>query len=128
MAVIALHPDTGQPLRGEDGDIALLEDVAEIVAQDVRVRLRLLRGEVLTRQDLGMPGDDNGDGSTVLLEKGVTPVEIANVVRGVIRTVDGILRVDEVTPDDVPDASGKLRVFFRATTDTGEQIEGSELV
>lgn len=122
----ALDPDTGQPLRSASGDLIRHTDFVEEVAQRVRVRLRIIRGEVLTRQTIGLPADDDGD--VVLLEKGVSPVEVASVVRGEIRGVEGILRVDSVVPAAEPDEDGRLPVSFRATVDTGAQIEGSELV
>jgi len=109
--IFALDPDTGQPLmRG--GDLVRLTDPLEILAQRVRVRLRTLAGEILTRTDLGLPDEQ-------LLEKGLTSVEVANVVRGILRTVEGIATIDEVTPADAPTAEGRLEITIRVTADTG---------
>jgi hypothetical protein len=112
--IFALDPDTGQPIMS-GGDLVRLTDPLEILAQRMRVRLRTLAGEILTRTDLGLPDEQ-------LLEKGLTPVEVANTVRGVLRTIDGIATIEEVTPADAPTAEGRLPITIRVTADTGQLL------
>jgi hypothetical protein len=109
--IFKLDADTGQPILN-GGDLVRHTDPLEILAQRIRFRLRTLAGELLNRTDLGLPDDQ-------LLEKGVTPLEVANIVRDVLRTVPGILSIDSVTPAAEPTAEGMLAVEIVVTADAG---------
>lgn len=101
--VFALDPDTGQPIL-RDGDLVRLSDPLEILAQAIRVRLRTVAGEVMTRIDIGLDIEE-------LLELGATPGEIGGMIRRELAAVPGVGAVESLDVAARP-ADGKLVVTF----------------
>lgn len=116
------HPDTGQPIL-VGGDLVRLTDPAEICAQAVRFRLRTIAGEFLFRTDIGLPDEQ-------LLEKGVSPIEVANIVREVLREppIDSLESIDDVTPAAEPDSAGRLEVALACTPKRGAPFTLTETI
>jgi hypothetical protein len=97
----------------EGGSLVRIEGVDEI-AQHIRVRLRLLRGEVPERQDLGMPVFDD------LLIKGAAYDLITQAIRDTIQGTPGVVSVDAVDLGELDSATRTLPVSFSATVSLGD--------
>lgn len=105
-------------------DLVLGEDVTdeEQIRQHVKIRLLIVKGEVVWDTDLGVPylGE--------VTEKGASPARLGAIFREVILDTPGI---DEITEGPVlegPDESNKLTLTFRASTDVGELDFSEELI
>lgn len=92
----------------EGGSLVLVDGVEEI-AQHIRVRLRLLRGEVPERQDLGLPVFDD------LLIKGPSFDLVSQAIRDTIAGTPGVVSVDDVQIGDIDPATRTLPVSWSAT-------------
>jgi uncharacterized membrane protein YeiH len=106
MSQLQTDPTTGD-LALEGATLTLVDGEDEI-AQHARVRLRLIRGEVPARQDLGM------DFFGVLLIKGASSSDIEGAVRDALLGTPGIVQVDEIEIGDIDPATRTLRVSFSA--------------
>lgn len=114
--VFALDPDTGQPIL-RDGDLVRLTDPLEILAQAIRVRLRTVAGEIMTRVDIGLDLEE-------LLELGATTGEIGGMIRREVRAVAGVRSIDALTVAPSPDEAGKLVVTFTVRPLVGSAVTG----
>lgn len=110
MSQIQVDAATGD-LIIDGGSLVRVDGVDEI-AQHIRVRLRLLRGEVPERQDLGMPIFD-------LLIKGPTYDLLTQTIRDTIQGTPGVVSVESVDLGDLDAATRTLPVTFDATVSLG---------
>lgn len=111
MSVFQLDPDTGALVRDRRG-FTRISGLAAI-AQDLRVYLRLRRGEIPTRTDLGLPW-------LTILQAGVNPGFLGRVVGE-----EGVLTrpaiVAQSTRVDIDGATRTATVTYRATADLLDQ-------
>ncbi|MCA9682322.1 MAG: hypothetical protein KC457_09020 [Myxococcales bacterium] len=113
-SVFKLDPITGQRIR-EGGAFVRITDPLEIILQLLRQRLRLISGEVLTRQLLGLPY------LTDLTGKGVQLGDIEGAFRREILDVTGIESIRRLTVVAGEDRS--VLVTFEAIANTEELEE-----
>lgn len=88
MSVLAVDPDTGALLRVRGSYVRI--SGAEEIAQGVRIRLRLIRGEVLLDQSAGCRYVG------LVFVKGTPPQRIENEIIEQVLQVPGIVSVDSV--------------------------------
>jgi len=121
-AVTALNPDVGDLALDEHGQLSWVgldpydaEDIGDMIAQRVRCRILLIKGEWYQDQRQGVPWRG------VLWAKGVTRDRIAAVFRQVITGTPGVssLRSLTVAIDNV-NRTGS--VTFDAIGDTGRLV------
>ena len=107
MSQIQTNAATGD-LVLEDATIVVIDGIEEI-AQHVRVRLRLLRGEVPMRQDLGLPVFDE------ILIKAPSYDVISQIIRDTIQGTPGIVSVEELDIGAIDPLTRVSVVTFSAT-------------
>jgi hypothetical protein len=107
MSVFAVDPDTGELLR-PSGTSFVRIDGPEEAAQGVRIRWRLIRGEVF----LDVLAGPQYVG--LALAKGTPPQRIEAELAGEALTVPGIVSVDEI--DVQPDYANRTAVVTSSMT------------
>lgn len=108
MPVLKLDPVTH--------DLVLGEEVSgeEQIRQGVKVRLLLIRGEVLEDTDLGVPYIGE------VFAKGTPPSRLAAIFRETILGTPGVLAFIEGPTLGGPGTDRTLTLDFRVSTDVGE--------
>jgi hypothetical protein len=118
MAYLDIKLDTDGDLAIEDGDVAWL-DGADAVAQHIRCRLRMFKGEWFLNEDEGVPWFDE------IFEKGVEDGRVVAILRKVILGTPGVTSLTSLslTHDR---AERELSVVFEAVTDLGVNIVSAD--
>ncbi len=107
---IYIDPDTG--------DVVWIEG-AEAIAQHIRCRLRMFKGEWFHNTDEGVPWFDE------ILEKGISDGRIAGILRQVIEGTPGVLEVTSLVLVRNREERS-LAVTFEASTDEGVNIVSTD--
>jgi hypothetical protein len=101
-----------------DGDVVWI-DGAEAVAQHIRARLKMFKGEWFLNEDEGVPWFDE------IFEKGTTDARISAILRQVILGTPGVTTLTSLTLERNR-AERSLAVTFEAVTDEGVNIVSSD--
>lgn len=112
MRTFALHPTTGQIVLS--GGRPAFVSGADAVAQRLRVRLRLWRGEWLLDQNVGFPW------RSILGEKGVNRLA-ESLLREAIVSCPGVRSLDRFA-FAVDATTRRASLSFTVTTITGEPV------
>lgn len=117
MSQIQLDPATGEIVR-VNGGMARISGAPEI-AQHVRVRMRMFRGESPIRQDLGMLYLGG------ILEKGFQAEEIVGEYRQTAIETPGVVEVSEITLEqtDAERANRVARIRWQGEYDLEDLAE-----
>lgn len=101
------------------GDLVVTHETTDEIAQHVRVRLRMFKGEWFLNLDEGTPYYDE------ILEKGVDDGRVGNIIKQVILGTPGVaalntfsIQLDRVTRT--------LNVRFEAVTDSGHVFSSAD--
>lgn len=109
--------DTGD-IAIESGDVVWIEG-AEAIAQHIRCRLRMFKGEWFLNEDEGVPWFDE------IFEKGVEDGRIAAILRQVILGTPGVTSLTSLAISH-DRATREMTVTFEATTDLGVDITSAD--
>jgi len=118
--------DTLGDLHLTDGDVVWI-DGAEAVAQHVRCRLRMFKGEWFLNEDEGVPyfEDDDAPNLDAIFKKGMPDTRISQILRQVVLGTPGITSVTSLTLERNR-SERHLSVVFEAVTDDGVSIQSSD--
>jgi len=112
---VYLDPETGDVVWfGADGSTT-----PEEVAQHIRVRLRMFKGEWFIDVDEGMPYFDE------ILEKGITDGRIAGIVSKVILGTPGVAALNSLSLNR-DNSTRTLNVTFEAVLDSGHVLNSDD--
>lgn len=113
---LALDPNGDLAIAG--GDLVLVRG-ADAVAQRIRIRLRLFLGEWFLDESAGLPYFER------ILGAKLGRQGLVSIVREELRRVRGVASIDSLTAEI---DGRRARIAFRVTADTGETVEGSEVL
>lgn len=112
--------DADNPTEGDlqlvDGDLVWMgadgTTTAEEVAQRIRTRLRMFKGEWFANEDEGVPYFDE------ILEKGVADGRVEAIIRAVILGTPGVASLNSYVHER-DESTRSLTISFEAVTDDG---------
>lgn len=119
------NPDENDfALDGPNGDFVWFSSAdgtptPEEVAQHIRCRLRMWRGEDSAAPDEGTPYLD------AILEKGVSDGRVASILRGIILATPGVARINSFSTE-LDKTTSVLNVKFEAVLDSGHVLNSDD--
>jgi hypothetical protein len=115
--------DVDNPIEGdlhlEGGDFVWMQDTDEEIAQRIRCRLGMFKGEWFVNPDEGVPYFEE------ILEKGVNDGRVAAILRGVILGTPGVASLNRFTVER-DNENRALTLQFEAVRETGSILRSEE--
>lgn len=116
ISAMDLALDQDGDLAFSGGDLVLITG-AEEVAQRIRIRLRLFRGEWFLDEGAGVPYFER------ILGAKLGRQGLVSIVREELRRVQGVASIESLSAEI---EGRRARITFRVTTNAGEVAEGAE--
>jgi hypothetical protein len=93
----------------------------EEIAQGLQVRPLIVRGEIPTATDRGLPWFEvAGSDAPALLGKSTPPTLLGARVRAALEAVPGVVEVVSLTVEDDPDNADGVRIFYAVRVSTAD--------
>jgi len=117
--MIDLKIDANNELVIQNGDLVLTSDEDDAIAQHIRQRLRVIKGEWFLDRTLGLPLFD------LILEKNPNSNLVATLFKQIILETPGVTKLNTYT-QDFDKRARTLTISFEATFSTGSTLPFEE--